>query len=263
VDSVAALVRAVYEGMRRGAFDERDLDRLVGLEGDEVDLGLEVQLGVLEEWLRDEGESLGGWKCGLTSRDMRDSMGPGFRPFGFLLESRIFDSGAQVDRSRIGESSIEPEIYVVMGAPLVGEVSRDEARDAVRLVGAAFEINERRLPPSMRVQALRVAENLTQWGVVAGTGIAEELDMSSLSVTLYRDGESIGSESSCAAIIDDPYLSLARICGNLHRFGRALAPGQRVITGSLLPPAEVPQGASHWEAEFANLGRVEVSLGRS
>ena len=51
MDSVAALVRAVYEGMRRGAFDERDLDRLVGLEGDEVDLGLEVQLGVLEEFM--------------------------------------------------------------------------------------------------------------------------------------------------------------------------------------------------------------------
>ena len=49
--------------------------------------GLALQLEVLSRF-RDAGEKLGGWKIGLTSGPGRDAMGKGFRPFGFILETR-------------------------------------------------------------------------------------------------------------------------------------------------------------------------------
>src|SRR5262245_32733431 len=54
---------------------------------------LEIQLAVLEEMLK-RGERLAGWKVGMTSGPSRDAMGAGFRPFGYILQSRSLHSGA-------------------------------------------------------------------------------------------------------------------------------------------------------------------------
>ena len=53
-----------------------------------ADEGQALQLQLLERWLN-EGETLGGWKIGMTSGESRDALGPGIRPFGFVLKSRL------------------------------------------------------------------------------------------------------------------------------------------------------------------------------
>ena len=217
--------------------------------------GLSRQLETLEGKLA-AGETLGGWKVGLTSGQARDSMGAGFRPFGYILESRIFASGARIDHGAFSSVGVENECCFTIGRELAGEVSRDEVVDAVQGVAPAFEINERRLPANAPAPE-RLADNLSQWGIVAGSPRAVAgIDFESLVVTLARDGEAVETVAA-RGHIDDHFTSIAALAAQLSRFGRTLQPGQRVITGSFgRCPVSEP---SRWSGDFGSeLGVVEV-----
>jgi 2-keto-4-pentenoate hydratase len=219
--------------------------------------GEALQLSVLDMW-QDAGEDLGGWKVGFTSRKMRDSMGQGYRPFGYVLASRIFTSGTRVPDG-IPNCKLEPEIAVVMGERLGGpDVTVEQARAAVAAVAPAFEINSSRLPPGMP-KAIRLGNSLNNWGIVVGPERSVDIDLSSVSVELYADGELIGSAGAGPEIIDDPYLSLTRVCRTLAASGRYLEAGQRVITGSLLAATPVA-GRTRFEARYGALGDVSVTF---
>ena len=221
----------------------------------ELHAGLHRQLETLEEKLA-AGESLGGWKVGLTSGRARDSMGAGFRPFGYILESRIFASGASIDLSAFERVGVENECCFTMAKELSGEVSRAEVLDALDGVAPGFEINERRLPADATAPE-RLADNLSQWGIVAGTSRdLAGIDFESVVVTLARDGEAVETVAA-RGHIEDHFESIAALAEQLARFGRALEPGQRVITGSF---GRCPvQGSSSWSGDFGSeLGVVEV-----
>lgn len=193
----------------------------------ELDAGLRRQLDVLGE------RDVAGWKVGLTSGGARDSMGPGFRPFGFILPERVFPSGAKIERAGIKTPGVENEFCFRMGSRLGAGATRDDAIEAVESVCAGFELNERRLPPGATT-ADRLADDLSQWGIVVGE--PRVLDwhafaFADVSVRLVLDG----GELECVAAaghIDDHFDSLAALACQLARFGRALEPGHRVITGS-------------------------------
>ena len=217
--------------------------------------GLSRQLETLEGKLA-AGEALGGWKVGLTSGQARDSMGSGFRPFGYILESRIFASGARIGLDAFERVGVENECCFTIGRELAGEVSRDAVASAVRSVAPAFEINERRLPASAPA-ADRLADDLSQWGIVAGVSRAVDgVDFESLVVTLARDGEAVETVAA-RGHIEDHFDSIAALAAQLSRFGRTLRPGQRVITGSFgRCPVTEP---SRWSGDFGSeLGVVEV-----
>src|SRR5262245_2353792 len=142
MENQTSVIAALYEGRKNGAAPS-------GLEN--VQLGLEdalaIQLHVLDRF-QAAGESLGGWKVGLTSGAARDRMGKGFRPFGYVLKSRILRSGSVVQAQRIMKCSVEPELCLIVGSPLHGEaVDAATVKAAVRAVAPAFEINERRIGP--------------------------------------------------------------------------------------------------------------------
>ena len=217
--------------------------------------GLSRQLETLEGKLA-AGETLGGWKVGLTSGQARDSMGAGFRPFGYILESRIFASGARIDHGAFSSVGVENECCFTIGRELAGEVSREAVIDALESVAPAFEINERRLPANAPAPD-RLADDLSQWGIVAGTPRAVAgIGFESLVVTLARDGEAVETVAA-RGHIDDHFTSIAALAAQLSRFGRTLQPGQRVITGSFgRCPVSEP---SRWSGDFGpDLGVVEV-----
>ena len=217
--------------------------------------GLSRQLETLESKLA-AGEALGGWKVGLTSGQARDSMGAGFRPFGYVLESRVFASGATIDLDAFGSVGVENECCFTIGRELAGEVSRDAVIDAVESVAPGFEINERRLPANAPPQE-RLADDLSQWGIVAGSPReVAGIDFESLVVTLARDGEAVETVAA-RGHIEDHFASIAALTAQLSRFDRSLLPGQRVITGSFgRCPVTAP---SRWSGDFgSDLGVVEV-----
>ncbi len=222
---------------------------------DERDQGLQRQLDALDAKLAN-GARLAGWKVGLTSGASRDAMGAGFRPFGHILAERVFASGATLSLAEFKSIGVENEVCFTMGAELAGEVSAAAAKAAVASVAAGFEINEPRLSADASMAA-RLADNLSQWGIVAGAERPlEGIDLDGLEVTLARDGVP-QARVPARGHIDDHFASIAALAAQLGRFGRRLEPGQRVITGAF--GRQRVTAPSRWSGDFGvALGTVEV-----
>ncbi len=216
-----------------------------------------IQLQVLDRWCA-RGESLGGWKVGLTSGKSRDAFGPGVRPFGHVLANRIIDSDDELRFSVIRRCGIESEVCFVMRCDLEGaHVTAAEARDAVLGVAPAFEVNETRIVGEVDGPA-RLADNLSQWGIVVGPlikSLPDDFDWDDLQVVLKCDGTEV-ERVRAGGNIDDHFESLAALVRGLSKFGRHLGADQHVITGSLT--RHVVPGPGNWEADFGALGRVAI-----
>lgn len=242
---------------RTGSLAESEWAALAETSSDDVDAGLALQLDVLRRWLLG-GARRGGWKIGLTSRSARDSMGDGVRPFGYVLADRVFPSGAVVTPPAGGK--IEPEICVILGADLAGpDVTPAQAREAVQAVAPAFEVLSPPLPKGLS-RSVRLGHDLNQWGIVVGEAAAPEVDLANVQVTLTHDGNEIGSATSGPDVLDDPYVSLARVCAHLATHGESLRAGDHIITGSLLPAAVVEPNST-WQASFDPIGTVTTTVG--
>jgi 2-keto-4-pentenoate hydratase len=250
------LIETLYHLGRNGSLDEFGWSALAADTGDDVDDGLALQLSVLDRWVAD-GHRPAGWKIGLSSRGARDSMGAGVRPFGYVLADRVFASGATV--SPPAGAKVEPEICVVLGADLSGpDVTPEQARAAVRAVAPAFEIVTPALPAGTS-RRVRLGNDLNQWGIVVGPESTPDTDLAAVRVVLSRDGAEVHSAVSSPDVVDDPYLSLTRVCAHLAAHGRGLHAGDRLITGSLTAAPEIHPGET-WTARFTPLGTVSLSL---
>ena len=248
---VRRLADHLFEGARRGVVDSTPLTP-----SSDLDVALRVQLAVLDRW-RAAGERLGGWKSGLTSRGARDMLGKGFRPFGFILESRILPSGAHIKRSTIGRCKVEAEFCVILKTSLRGAVDPGAARAAVEAIAPAFEINELRFP-GFPPPFLLLADNLAQWGAVVGRPCAPpETRLVDTTVELMLDGQVV-EVATPGDTMDDPFVALARLATTLDRFGLGLEAGQRVITGAFSDVAV--SGACTVTARFGDLGDVTVTF---
>ena len=132
--------------------------------------GQAAQLALLQRWL-DAGETLGGWKIGMTSGASRNAMGDGIRPFGFVLSSRIKTAADSLSVAVLARGQIENELCFRLGSILGEGATRETAMAAVDAVLPAFEINQKRLPAGAE-PGLRVADNLSNWGIIIGEPVA-------------------------------------------------------------------------------------------
>jgi 2-keto-4-pentenoate hydratase len=255
VVDVDALATHLY-GLRHGAQFNPDLTEPLADAAD-VDLALTAQDRVLDRWL-DAGDAIGGWKVGLTSGNGRDALGAGIRPYGYILSSRVYETQSRVELPQFGACQIEPEFCLTLGADLSGaDASYEDARASVSQISAGFEINEMRLPPTTSTH-VAIADGLGNWGIVVG-GVAHPAPQSLTDTTcsVYRDGSHVGS--FCPGdTMDDPFLTLRRLCKTLSARGCGLRAGQRVITGSF--SKHVVDGPGTWTANFEGVGTVEVTF---
>jgi 2-keto-4-pentenoate hydratase len=209
--------------------------------------------------LERQGESIGGWKLGLTSGESRDAFGPGIRPFGFILASRVLEDGCSLDWSRVGTGGIENEVCFLIGEDVRAPVTPVGIRSRLAGVAPGFEINQRRIPASSPPPE-RVVDGLSNWGIVAGkTRPVDAIDdFATMTVTLTHDGQVV-KEVSAAGHIDDHFQSLATLANQLLDFGRHLKRGDHVITGAFGRQAQ--PAAGWWSGTFgATLGRVSVRI---
>ncbi len=221
-----------------------------------VDAGQALQLEMLDRWLAN-GERLAGYKIGLTSGKMRDAFGPGVRPFGYILASRVHQSGDRVRLADIGRMGVENELVFRVGQDIFTPTAT--ARDAsmvVDRVAPGFEINQTRTGGNAS-SGLRVADNLSQWGIVTGHFIPPRPNYDDLVVHLARDGDTVASVAS-RGHIDDHYVSIAALINRLYKYGRGLKTGQLIITGSLTRQAV--DAPSIWAGDFGSIGEVTLTV---
>jgi 2-oxo-3-hexenedioate decarboxylase/2-keto-4-pentenoate hydratase len=220
-----------------------------------VDEAQTAQARVLARW-QAQGEVIGGWKLGLTSGRSRDAFGPDIRPFGFILKSRVHRSNDHIQAATIGRGVVENEVCFRMGRPLDGHATRDAALAAVDGAAPAFEVNQRRIADGSE-PAARVADNLSNWGLVVGEFQPTPTELDSLVVTLTHDGTEVDRVST-EGHIDDHFESIARLARRLAQYGLALSAGDYVITGAF---TRAPLTAGRFTGHFnAGLGAVSVNI---
>ena len=227
-----------------------------------ADEGQALQFQLLDRWLN-EGEELGGWKIGMTSGESRDALGVGVRPSGFVLKSRIFASGAQLPRRRLFKGGVENELCFIVGQALGGGATPTGAKSAMAGLAPGFEINQKRLPPGS-APGLRIADNLSNWGIVCGEPITDAQlsdNLSALQVTLSEltnTGETEIESVASDGHMDPHYESLAILAHRLADFGHSLTPGQQVITGAY---GKTPFAPGRFAGDFSlGIGRAVLEL---
>lgn len=226
--------------------DEADLtERLLGARaaGDhfpewlngtiDLDQALDLQLAVLAQH-RAAGETVGGWKVGLTSEAARRKLGADERPFGFVLARRVLPSGTALAAAEVRALSIETEMCFTIGRDIADPaITPDRILDHIESVAAGFELNEQR-PGSARPDfPALVTDCLTNWGIVAGLGVAvtSAEDLAATTITMAGNGEERFRGRS-SDHVDDHAVSLCRLVDQLARHGEMLQAGQVAITGA-------------------------------
>ena len=217
--------------------------------------GQQMQLKLLARWL-DSGERLGGWKIGMTSGASRNAMGEGIRPFGFILDSRIKTSADPLSVHDLHRGQIENELCFRLGNTLGKGATQADAKRCIAEILPAFEVNQKRLNPDAPA-ALRIADNLSNWGIVIGDPAPPDTDIENLTVTL-SEGTRVIEEVVSAGHIDNHYASLAILANQLAQYGHTLAAGQYVITGAY---GKTPFAPGSYQGHFdSGVGSVTTHL---
>ena len=220
----------------------------------------QLQLAVLDRW-RQQGELLAGWKVAATSGRGRNAFGPGIRPFGFILGSRVFSSGSRIELQRINRPGLETELCFRMARRVSGnDVTPQDVKRALASVAPAFEINEERLDGPQIDPGIRVADDLKHWGIVYGPEVSpvpRSAELGALVSTMTHDGQLL-ERVAASGHIDDHFESIAALVRELSTFDRGLEVGNVVITGSFTRQ-DVP-GPGRFEGVFEGLGKVSVTL---
>lgn len=224
------------------------------------DAAQQQQLATLETH-ESNGETVGGWKLGLTSGASRDVFGPGIRPFGFVLSSRILRSRATLWwDDMVTKGSIENEVCFELAETITEPVDAQSVREALKGMAPAFEVNQVRIADGASNEE-RLADNLSNWGLVVGEvqDIPPDWQQDTLKVSLMHNADGVETVNA-EGHIDNHFESLASLSNRLLRFGRRLEAGQKVITGAFGRSIEPSHGL--WSGDFGFLGRVHVRIER-
>jgi len=249
------IVKALWDSHERGDFfPEAWIGKL------DLEQAYRVQLGLLDMKLA-HGEQQAGWKVGLTADAMREMFGGEEPVFGNLLESGAIASGHHFELSGLRNPMVENELLITMGQDLSGPGARPEdARQAITTVAPAFEIVEMR-GADMRVDLpLAITDNVAQRAFVHGESIALEpdLDFGAIQAEMLVNRE-VRESVLGGDVMDNQLQTVAWLANALHRYGRHLEAGQRIMSGSFTKPVPVDAGNSI-ETRFSSVGAVKASF---
>ena len=231
-------------------------DTLPGLTPDDA---YEIQRRIVTRHIA-EGETIVGWKLGLTSAAMQAQLGVDQPDYGAILSGSVVPDGGTVDAGRLIAPRIEAEIAVVLRGPLSGPVSRSEVLDAIAGLSAALEVIDSRIADWKIALPDTVADLAsTAHVIVSPTAVPiHGFEPRLLGAVLERNGRVVGTGAG-AAVLGDPITAVAWAAETLGRLGVTLEAGDVVMTGAL--HASVPIAAGdRFEASLDRLGSVSVTI---
>ena len=167
-------------------------------------------------------------------------------------------SGRRLRRSAHAWRPTPPVIMRPLSESSLGQtggVSR--LQPAIASVAPAFELIETR-GDSRGSLAKGIPDNLQQKGIVLGTSvpIASLGDLADVRVRLDIN-DLPADEGTSAAVLGNPVNSVVWLANKLSEFGRSIAAGEIVMTGSFIRQFRVAQGDA-FHADFDGVGVVEV-----
>jgi 2-keto-4-pentenoate hydratase len=224
-----------------------------------IDDAYQIQLANVKRVL-EMGHTISGKKIGLTSEGIQKQMGVNEPDYGHLFAAMDCKDG-RINTEALLQPKIEGEIAFVLKADLAGgKVSRDDVLEAADYVAGAFEIVDSRVADWKIKLVDTVSDNASSGRYILGSKRLKlsEVDLPSVSMKLYKNGELAG-EGTGAAVLGDPCVSVAWLANRLWTYGVTLKAGEVILSGafSAAPPAKK---GDVFRAEFSSFGTVEAQF---
>jgi 2-keto-4-pentenoate hydratase len=208
------------------------------------------------------GETVVGWKLGLTSAAMQQQLGVDRPDYGPLLTGHVVPPDGIVPIGALIAPRIEAEIAFVLGRPLRGPgVTRDDVLAATTGVTASLEVIDSRVADWRIRLADTIADMASSARIVVSDARTpvEDVDLLTERVVLERNGQVV-AEGVGAAVLGDPVEAVAWAANTLGPLGVTLEPGHVVMPGAMHASVPVVAGDTI-VARFERLGSVGVSFG--
>jgi 2-keto-4-pentenoate hydratase len=250
---------SLYEARRTGVPIDAFTDAL-------PDLGMEDGYAIqqhLVHLLTDDGETISGYKLGLTSAPMQTLLGVDQPDFGPVFASTIFRDGAELPVGRFIAPRIEAEIGVILGEDLAGPYCTPaDAVQATRGLVAALEIVDSRIR-DWRIKLADTVADLASNGAIALSSLVVPitgLDPRLIGMVFTRNGEVVATGAGAAAL-GDPLAAVAWLANTLAPMGVTLPAGSVIMTGALHAMVPVQPG-DVFRADFDRLGPITVRMAK-
>lgn len=219
-----------------------------------------VQQGLVAGLLAD-GDSIIGYKLGLTSRPMQDMLGVDQPDYAPVLGSTVYADGGEVPADRYIAPRMEAEICVVLDAPLSGpHCTAAQAWEATRGLVAALEIVDSRIADWKITLADTISDLASNGAVAFGSRVVPlaDFDPALIGMVFTRNGELVATGAGAAAL-GGPIDAVAWLANTLHPLGVTLPAGAIIMTGAL--HAAVPFSTGDvFRAEFDRLGPITLRI---
>ena len=243
--------------LSRQVFRSHDALRAGGLE-----LAYNVQDQLIALRTAVSGQTIAGYKIGVTTPRMQQMVGLDHPIAGALLSGGVMASPARVNSAAYVRLGLECEVAVRLGIPLDGRAcapSREQAAASISEVAAAFEIIEDRAADykALDMPGL-VADNSWNAGVILGEPRPLP-DLADLKGRLRVNGEAADSGST-KDVLGHPLNSLIWLCEHLGRRNARIEAGQWIMTGSIVP-TRFPATGDVYHFEIDGLPAVQTTVG--
>ena len=217
-----------------------------------------VQQGLVAALLS-EGDSIIGYKLGLTSKPMQQMLGVDQPDYAPVLGSTVYADGGEVPKDAYIAPRMEAEICVVLDAPLSGpHCTAAQAWEATRGLIAALEIVDSRIA-DWKIKLADTVSDLASNGAVAfGSRVVPlgDFDPALIGMVFTRNGDLVATGAGAAAL-GGPIDAVAWLANTLHPLGVTLPTGAIIMTGAL--HAAVPfQPGDVFRADFDRLGPITL-----
>jgi 2-keto-4-pentenoate hydratase len=252
-----AKARALYGARRTGVPIAPFTDTEPGLTMAD---GYAIQRELVAMLLAD-GDTITGYKVGLTSKPMQRMVGVDSPDFGPVLASTCYPDDGTIRLDAFIAPKVEAEISFIMAERLAGpNTTVDEARHAISGAVASLEIVDSRIT-DWRVQLADTVADLASNGATVLSETVTPmagLDPKSINMTLTCADEIVAAGTGSAAL-GDPLAVVAWLADTLGELGLALEPGHVVMTGALHAALPLTRG-DKLSATFDQLGKVSLAV---
>ena len=211
--------------------------------------------------LLDRGETIAGYKLGLTSRPMQELLGVDSPDFGPVFASTVYSDGAVLPVDAFIAPRMEAEIAVVLESDLGGpDCTPLDARRAAAGLVASLEIVDSRIA-DWRIKLADTVADLASNGAIAISSTMvpiDDFDPRLIGMVFTKNGETVATGAGAAAM-GDPLATVAWLANTLAPLGVTLPAGSIIMTGALHAMVPVAPG-DVFRADFDRLGPITIRM---
>jgi len=207
----------------------------------------------------DAGDTVVGYKVGLTSRAKQREMGVDQPIYGTVTSSMLGSYGEKIDLDRFIHPRVEPELAFLLSRDVPAPATVTSVLAATEAVFGAVDVIDSRYADFRFTLPDVVADNASSALLLLGSRAHRQDDVGDLRLlgcVLRADGGVVQTAAG-AAVLGHPAASVAWLANQLASRQQVLPAGSLVFSGGLTD--SIPLRAGHSvAAEFDRLGSVEV-----